>query len=147
MHSVREISVAARTSLSSTYDSVAELARFGLVSRVHGCVNVGPTTLDDVAEQYRLDEERAQRIAAYRVDRQAWRAWLGGRRDPGPDRPVASPPSTPIVQVLSADDELAYQMSVMATGPPELEYSISLGLERTVARGRRTSPGITVCSA
>lgn len=147
LHSAREISVAARTSLSSTYDSVAELARFGLVSRAHGCVNAGSTTLDDVAEQYRLDEERAQRIAAYREDRQAWRAWLGGRRDPGPDRPVASPPSTPIIQVLSADDELAYQMSVMATGPPELENSISLGLERTVARGRRTPPRITACSA
>lgn len=142
--SVREVSEAARTSLSATYDSVAELARFGLIVRTHGSVNVGQTALDDVAEQYRLDEERAQRIAQYRTDRQAWRAWLGGRRDPGPDHPVAAPPSRPVVQVLSAADEQDYQRSVMATGPPDLENGIS---RRAVDGGYWARAEVTVCSA
>lgn len=115
---VREISAAARTSASATYESIAELARCGLIVRTHGSVSAGSTTLDDIAEQYRLDEERAQRIARHHEERKEWHRWLGARRDPGPRNSTPRPPAGPIVHVLDAVEELAYRHSVMSTGPP-----------------------------
>lgn len=115
---VREVSAAARTSLSATYDSIAELARCGLITRTHGSVSAGATTLDDVAERYRLDEERAQRIDQHRHERDQWRLWLDGRQDPGPRHQTPTAPPSPVVHVLDVAEEEAYQHSVMATGPP-----------------------------
>jgi len=117
---VHAICEAARMSTSAAYESVAELARHGLIVRTHGSLKIGPTTLDDIATRYRLDEERAQRISQHRTDRQAWQQWLSSRRDAPPTGPIPSPPANPVVHFLSADDELIYRQSVMATGPPEL---------------------------
>ncbi|MEE3755228.1 hypothetical protein [Mycobacterium intracellulare] len=118
VRTVREVSTAARTSLSATYDSIAELARCGLIVRTHGSVSAGSTTLDDIAERYRLDEERAQRIDQHRHERDQWRRWLGGRQDPGPWHHTPTAHASRVVHVLDAAEELAYQNSVMATGPP-----------------------------
>jgi hypothetical protein len=120
LDSARQVSVAARTSESSAYNSVAELVRVGLLRRRAGRLTLGDTTLDDIAAQQRLPEARTARIAAHRVARIHWQAWLATRRIP-PTEPradltaTAITPPTLTVDVIS---EAEYLSAVMATGPP-----------------------------
>ncbi len=118
VHSVRDIAAAARMSLSATYESVAELCRVGLLVKEARNLVQGKVTLQDVADQYRLHEERARRIADYRMDRDLWRSWLA-------DEPTsAAPHEVRPVQVrygwvwLPPAEEQDYLEAVMATGPP-----------------------------
>ncbi|WP_084377125.1 hypothetical protein [Mycolicibacterium novocastrense] len=115
----RDLAGAARTSISSTYNSIAELARIGLLRRQAGRLTPGETTLDDIAEQHRLAEARSARIAAHQAARIQWQAWLATRQIPPIAPPVdtgtvaVAPPAT--VDVISEAD---YLSAVMATGPP-----------------------------
>ena len=48
LDNARQLAAAARTSQSSTYNSLAELARIGLVRRRHGTITLSDTGLDDI---------------------------------------------------------------------------------------------------
>lgn len=118
VQSVQDIAAAARMSLSATYESVAELCRVGLLVKAGRDFVRGDVALQDVADQYRLHEERARRIADYRMDRDLWRSWLAEEPSPGALREAAP------VQVrygwvwLTPAEERDYLDAVMATGPP-----------------------------
>ena len=82
LDNARQLAAAARTSQSSTYNTLAELARIGLVRRRHGTITLSDTGLDDIATQPRLAETRSTRIAAHRAGRIQWQTWLATRRIP-----------------------------------------------------------------
>ena len=68
-HRPADLAAAAHTSPSSLYDTLAELARAGLITRTHGHVAPTDLTLDDIAERHRLNEEKTARIHQHRAAR------------------------------------------------------------------------------
>jgi hypothetical protein len=116
-----ELAAAARMSASSTYNSLAELARIGLICRRAGVITLGDTTLDDIATQHRVAEVRSSRITVHRAARMQWQTWLATRRI-RPTEPAATITAAVIVPhvVLAFDaiNQADYLTSVMATGPP-----------------------------
>ncbi|WP_133055998.1 hypothetical protein [Mycolicibacter longobardus] len=118
-----EIATAAAVSRSSGYDGIAELCRVGLLRKNGSRVEVTDTSLDDLAVQLGVAEQRAARIAAHQQARSRWRQWLQAREQPivepvGRDQP-ADPP-TVWLSVDSEVDRQDYLASVLATGPPRL---------------------------
>ena len=117
---VRQLALAARMSQTSTYNSLAELARVGLLRRSGGTITLGETTLDEIAGQHRLSEARSRRISAHRAARIQWQTWLATRRAPPAQLATnvtavaISPCIMPVVVITQAD----YLSAVMATGPP-----------------------------
>ena len=116
----RVIASAARTSQSSTYASLAELTRIGLLRRRHGTITLGDTSLDDIATQHRLPEARSTRITAHRAARLHWQAWLATRRIPPAEPPtnLAAGAPAPLLLPFDVISEADYLSTVMATGPP-----------------------------
>ena len=118
---VSDVAAAARISLTSAYESVAELARIGLISRGRGAIHAGAVTLDDIAARHRTQELRAERLSAHRAARQRWRSRLEQRplaaAKPMLTAEAVSPLScrTWMPEVLT---ELEYLESVLSTGPP-----------------------------
>ena len=116
-----DLATVARMSTSSTYNSLAELARIGLIRRRAGTITLGDTRLDDIAAQHRLTEVRATRITAHRAARIQWQTWLATRRIPPTEPPINDTAATIIALHVSALDVIAeadYLSMVMATGPP-----------------------------
>lgn len=74
-----DVAAAARMSLAATYESLGELCRCGLLERQRGRWRAGEVSLDQVADENRVWEERRLRLAEHRIVRQQWRDWLGGR--------------------------------------------------------------------
>lgn len=133
--SAAEVAASARMSLSAVYDSLNELCRRGVAVKCGKAYRVGASTLDDIARQWRVSDERARRIALYRTERRQWRQFLNGRRvnpvvevqDEFGDEPLMD-------LALSPWEERDYLNAVMATGPPvadeELVVSV-LGARRS----------------
>lgn len=120
LQKVADIAMAARVSTSSVYDSMAELCRVGLLSRGRGWVDVGETSLDDIAAQHRCGRLRSYRVRLYRGARQRWRQWLA-------DRPLKSvltaareipSNSVGLVDTLLGTAHEDYLAAVMDAGPP-----------------------------
>lgn len=119
---VPEIAAVARVSLTSAYESVAELARIGLIIRSHGTIHPGVVTLDDIAVRHCTKQSRAQRLSAHRAARQRWRSWLHQRplAVAEPTFAVEAPPPPQICRTWMPETpiELEYLESVLSTGPP-----------------------------
>ena len=122
VESVADIAVVARVSVSAAYASVAELCRVGLLERHRGVVRMGSVTLDQIADVFRLDEVRAERIAEFSQERQLWRAWLGDRRETLDELGVPADPGTVLLIAveLSADEYDEYLTSLLVHGPPAI---------------------------
>ncbi|MBS1693074.1 MAG: hypothetical protein JST91_12715 [Actinobacteria bacterium] len=117
-----ELATAARMSRSSTYEAVNELARVGLVVRGRGYIGCTALTLDELGEQLRVFDDRAERIAEHRASRAVWHVWLANRGT----RPTryawtAQPPQPQTVWTSLADrDADDYLADQMRTGPPRV---------------------------
>lgn len=115
----RDLAVASRMSLSAAYESLAELCRRGLVRRCRTGYALGERTLDDVARDWRVEEERRRRIESYRRERKQWREFLKGRHAIPVVEVCAAGWAEPVMDVvLSVFDERDYENAVMAHGPP-----------------------------
>ncbi len=115
----RDLATAARISVSAAYESLAELCRRGLVTKRGDRYMLGETTLDDIARQWRVSEERRRRVETYRAERRQWREFLGGRRQVPVVQAAKREWSEPVMEcVLSAQDQRDYENAVMANGPP-----------------------------
>ena len=106
---------------------VLDLQISGLIHRgSRGSVAPGTRTLDDIAEQHGLSDERTARIERYRYERAAWREWLIERersRNEAPTEHATTDPGrlTPGWDGPGDGIERDYLESVMATGPPPLD--------------------------
>ena len=117
----RDLATAARMSRTAVYESVAELSRCGLLRRSSNHVGVGGTTLDDVADAHRLDEEWADRVERHREARRTWIRWLNTRQNPLQEPPVLKPPGGVGQHHEGEPGERAeYLAAVFATGPPTI---------------------------
>lgn len=131
-----DIAAGARMSLSAVYDSLAELCRRGLLEKQGSLYAVGATSLDEIAEQWRVADERARRIEQHRAERAQWKSFVEGSRQVLPPAPVQIPEQeNEIDLVLSPWDEADYLKSVMADGPPVTRE------EAYQLRGRRRRGG------
>jgi len=119
---IADIANNARVSISSAYDTVAELCRVGLLTRGRGWVRPGETTLDDIAAQHGLGGSRCMRVALYRAARQRWRQWLADRplkaALAAQHRNAGRSMHTLVDVVLSAADYTDYLTAVVMQGPP-----------------------------
>lgn len=114
-----ELSELARMSTSSVYDSLGELCRRGLLVRHAGEYCLGDISLDDVAELWRVPEERQRRIDTYRTERREWKSFVDGFQAVRVNEPALIPLQVIVADVvLSPEDERDYVNSVMSTGPP-----------------------------
>ena len=115
-----DLVAAAHTAPSTVYDTLAELARVGLITRTHGHVAPTELTLDNIADRHRLDQEKTTRITAYRAARIQWRNWLSTRQHPPHQfAAVAAPPRHMAAHDgAEKDDQEEYLSMVLATGPP-----------------------------
>lgn len=114
----------ARMSRSGAYAAVAELARLGLLRRSAHRIELGPVSLDDLADRLGVAETRAERITGHQRARQEWRRWLDSRRVPRTEAPAHQRPlygGVPRWDPLPTHELTDYLAAVMATGPPELQ--------------------------
>lgn len=119
VHTPKDLATAARMSRTAVYDSVAELSRCGLLHRSSNHVAVGGTTLADIADAHRLDEEWADRVERHREARRTWIRWLNTRQNPLQEPPVPKLPSGAGHHHGGEPGERAeYLAAVLATGPP-----------------------------
>lgn len=137
-----DLVAAARMSPSAVYDSLAELCRRGLLQKQGSLYAVGATSLDDIAEQWRVADERARRIERHRAERAEWKSFVEGSGQALPPVPEQVPEQENEMDlVLSPWDEADYLKSVMADGPPVTRE------EAYRMRGHRRRGGVTVNSA
>lgn len=116
-----DVFAAAHIGSSSGYTALAALATAGLITRTHGTVAPGPTSLDQIAAAHRLDELRAHRIARHQCERAGWHAWLQTREDA---RGHAVQLGVAFDVIAAGPDEphrQEYLEAVLATGPPTLD--------------------------
>jgi len=113
-----DVFAAAHVGSSSGYTTLAALATAGLITRTHGTVVPGPTSLDQIAAAHRLDERRAQRIGRHRRERAGWHAWLQTREDARSHAGNLGASSDVIATALEEPDRQEYLVAVLATGPP-----------------------------
>lgn len=116
-----DVFAAAHIGLSSGYTTLAALATAGLITRTHGTVVPGMTSLDQIAAAHRLDERRAQRIVRHQRERAGWHAWLQSREDARSHAGHLGPSSDVIAAGLEEPDRQEYLAAVLATGPPTLD--------------------------
>ncbi|MEB3023432.1 MULTISPECIES: hypothetical protein [Mycolicibacter] len=119
---VVEIATAAAVSRSSAYDGIAELCRVGLACKRGKQIALAQTSLDDLAKQWGIAEQRTERIAAHQQARLLWRQWLQTREHPVIEPPnqgqLAGPATVWLAAVDDEQDRQDYLASVLATGPP-----------------------------
>ena len=118
-----DIYAAARVSKSSGNATILELTVAGLITSTRrGTVEIGTTSLNDIAAAHRLDDITQSRIAEYRAEREQWHTWLE-RRDTlmGRSSFDANADVGAMITVPADEQaiEQAYLESVMTTGPPD----------------------------
>lgn len=115
----RDLATAGRMSRTAVYASVAELSRCGLLHRSTNHVSAGKTTLDDIADAHRLDEEWSKRVERHREARRTWHQWLNTRQNPLQEPPTPRLPGA-VWQHHGGEpgEEAEYLAAVLATGPP-----------------------------
>ncbi|MEN4397339.1 hypothetical protein [Mycolicibacterium conceptionense] len=122
LRAVVDIAAAAHVSISSAYDTIAELCRSGLLRRGRGWVAAGDITLDDIAGRYGLERTRRTRIQLYRAARERWKKWLAER----PFEPALAVVHHSVTRsghilidtVLTAADYADYLAAIMRDEPP-----------------------------
>jgi hypothetical protein len=89
-------------------------------------VQLGPESLDHIADRHHLHETRDDRLSRHRAERAAWRTWLAERERLRGSNPSAGDGPADIagtsVDRRRVDDDPEYAAwleSVMATGPPD----------------------------
>ncbi|KRQ23286.1 hypothetical protein AOT87_12260 [Mycobacteroides sp. H003] len=129
-----ELAQTARMSLSAVYDSLAELCRRGLLVKDRSCYRLGETSLDDIAELWRVPEERQRRIETYRRERREWKEFVDTVRTQSTDSSYqVQVQLTAVDVVLSRSEEDDYLNSVMATGPPVRDDEMAPPFHRRLA--------------
>lgn len=137
-----DVAAAARMSLAATYESLGELCRFGLLERQRGQWRPGAVSLDQVADENRVWEERRLRLAEHQVARRHWREWLSGRWVwPVVESVVEDLEPVLAFSVVPVAEEQDYLDALMANGPPAYADD-SCVTTRRVRRGggRRPRP-------
>lgn len=119
-----DIYAAAKVSRSTGDAMITDLRIAGLINITgRGRVGPGPTTLDAIASQHRLEETRQERIQHYRIERRLWHTWLSGERGDDSWRLHGQTADEAYFTGLNRDRVLAlhnaYVSSVLATGPPQ----------------------------
>ncbi len=99
---------------------VTDLEIAGLLTKSGwGTVAVGPVTLDAIAARQHLEQLRQTRLQRHRAERAAWHRWLDDREKQRNQIAVQRQTYAPAsVGVDDADEHVAWQDAVMATGPP-----------------------------
>lgn len=116
-----DIFAAAHIGSSSGYSTLAALATAGLITRAHGTVAPGPTSLDQIAAAHRLDERRAHRINRHQRERAAWHAWLQTRED-ARNHPAQIRPAVDVIAAAPEEPhQQEYLAAVLGTGPPTVD--------------------------
>ena len=118
-----DIYAAARISKSTGNAAITELNIAGLIAITgRATVAKGPTTLDQIATAHHTEDIRQARIAEYRAERRAWRAWLASREHTTGTELVGVP-DAPGQPISHSDHELdqAYLRAVLAHGPPPID--------------------------
>ncbi|KQH75397.1 hypothetical protein AO501_23150 [Mycobacterium gordonae] len=116
-----EVFAAAHVGSSSGYTTLAALATAGLITRTHGTVAPGPTSLDQIAAAHRLNELRATRIARHQRQRADWHAWLEIREEARNHARRRGAAFDVIAEVPDESDRQEYLAAVLATGPPTVD--------------------------
>jgi hypothetical protein len=105
---------------------VIDLEIAGLLTRSGwGTVELGPGSLDEIADRHHLHEARDDRLSRHRAERAAWRTWLAGREQLRGSNPSAEVTTKDAAGNNfgrhvpdDAQEYAAWLESVMATGPP-----------------------------
>lgn len=136
-----DIAASARMSLAATYESLGELCRFGLLERQRGQWLPGVVSLDQVADENRVWEERRLRLAEHRLARRQWRDWLGGRWVcPVVESVVEDLEPVLAFSMVPVAEEQDYLDALMANGPPTVYADDSCVTPRRVRRGGGRRP-------
>ncbi|OBJ87809.1 hypothetical protein [Mycobacterium asiaticum] len=116
-----DIFAAAHTGSSSGYSTLAALATAGLITRSHGTVRPGPTSLDEIAAAHHLSELRAQRIARHQRERAGWHDWLQTQQDARNHDAQRAAARDVITAEPQEPHRSEYLSAVLATGPPAID--------------------------
>ena len=113
---------------------ITDLEIVGLLTRTGwGTVAPGHTSLDAIATQHHLHEQREERLERHRTERRTWHKWLD-------DLAQQRQPSIEAVDATPGSEHAAWIDDVMATGPPERDdiddERESLDIIHTILGGR-----------